>query len=74
MAAPFYDGKISGDAICGRSLLLVLFLAQEMFFLGTLVFPPPQTLTLPDSNSFWDKRTRLKEWADSYPPSRYLCV
>ena len=29
------------DAICGLSLLLVLFLAPRGFSLGTLVFPSP---------------------------------
>ena len=39
------------DAICGLSLLLVLSLALGGFSPGTLVFPPPQKPTFPNSNS-----------------------
>ena len=39
------------DAICGLSLLLVLFLALRGFSLGTLVLPYSQKTTLPNSNS-----------------------
>ena len=48
------------DAICGLRLLLVLSLAPRGFSLGTLVFFSPQKLTLPNSNSIWNARTRLK--------------
>ena len=45
-------GSNSGiDAICGFSLLLVLFLALRGFFLGTPVFPSPQKPTFPNSDS-----------------------
>ena len=37
--------------ICGLSLLLVLFLALRGFSPGTPVFPSPQKLTFPNSNS-----------------------
>ena len=49
------------NAICGLSLLLVLSFAQRGFSLGTLVFSSPQKPTLPNSNSIWNARTRLKE-------------
>ena len=39
------------DAICGLSLLLVLSLAPRGFSPGNPVFPSPQKLTFPDSNS-----------------------
>ena len=39
------------DAICGLSLLLVLFLAPRGFFPGTPVFSSPQKQTFPNSNS-----------------------
>ena len=39
------------DAICGLSLLLVLSFAPRGFSPGTPVFPSPQKLTLPNSNS-----------------------
>ena len=39
------------DAICGLSLLLVLSLAPRGFSPGTPVFPSPQKLTFPNSNS-----------------------
>ena len=39
------------DAICGLSLLLVLFSAPRGFSPGTLVFPSPQKPTFPNSNS-----------------------
>ena len=56
------------DAICGLSLLLVLSLAPRGFSSGTLVFPSPQKLTLPNSNSIWNARTRLNEfiWTPRY--------
>ena len=38
------------DAICGLSLLLVLFLAPRGFSPGTPVFPSPQKPTFPNSN------------------------
>ena len=45
-------GWISGlDAICGLSLLLVLFSAPRGFSPGTPVFPSPQKSTFPNSNS-----------------------
>ena len=50
------------DAICGLSLLLVLFLAPRGFSPGTPVFPSPQKPTLPNSNSIWNARTRLNEF------------
>ena len=50
------------DAICGLSLLLVLSLAPGGFSPGTPVFPSPQKSTLPNSNSIWNARTRLKEF------------
>ena len=46
--------------ICGLRLLLVLSLAPRGFSLGTLVFFSPQKPTLPNSNSIWNARTRLK--------------
>ena len=39
------------DAICGLSLLLVLFSAPRGFSQGTPVFPSPQKPTFPNSNS-----------------------
>ena len=39
------------DAICGLSLLLVLFSAPRGFSLGTPVFPSLQKTTFPNSNS-----------------------
>ena len=39
------------DAVCGLSLLLVLFLALRGFSPGTPVFPSPQKPTFPNSNS-----------------------
>ena len=39
------------DAMCGLSLLLVLPLAPRGFSPGTPVFPSPQKLTFPNSNS-----------------------
>ena len=39
------------DAICGLSLLLVLFLVPRGFSPGTPVFPSPQKPTFPNSNS-----------------------
>ena len=39
------------DAICGLSLLLVLFLAPRGFSPGTPVFPFPQKPTFSNSNS-----------------------
>ena len=39
------------DAICGLSLLLVLFLAPRGFSPGTPVFPSPKKPTFPNSNS-----------------------
>ena len=39
------------DDICGLSLLLVLSFTPRGFSLGTLVFPPPQKPTFPNSNS-----------------------
>ena len=40
----------SVNAICGLSLLLVLFFGLRGFSLGTKVFPSPQKTTLPNSN------------------------
>ena len=48
------------DAICGLSLLLVLFLAPRGFPQGTPVFPSPQKPTFPNSISIWNFRTSLK--------------
>ena len=39
------------DAICGLSLLLVLFLPPRGFTLGTPVFPSPPKPAFPNSNS-----------------------
>ena len=50
------------DAICGLSLLLVLSFAPRGFSPGTPVFPSPQKLTLPNSNSIWNARTRFNEF------------
>ena len=50
------------DAICGLSLLLVLSLAPRGFSPNSLVFPSPQKLTLPNSNSIWNVRTRFSEF------------
>ena len=50
------------DAMCGLRLLLVLSLAPRGFSLGTLVFFSPQKPTLPNSNSIWNARTRLKRF------------
>ena len=45
-------GSNSGiDAICGLSLLLVLFLVPKGFSPGAPVFPSPQKPTFPNSNS-----------------------
>ena len=41
----------SVNTICGLSLFLVLSLAPRGFSLGTPVFPSPQKLTVPNSNS-----------------------
>ena len=49
------------DATCGLSLLLVLSFAPRGFSPGTPVFPSPQKLTLPNSNSIWTARKRLNE-------------
>ena len=50
------------DAICGLSLLLVLSLASRGFSPGTLIFPSSQKLTLSNSNSIWNARTRLNKF------------
>ena len=50
------------DAICGLSLLLVLFPAPKGFSPGTPVFPSPQKPTIPNSNSIWNARTRVNEF------------
>ena len=50
------------DAICGLSLMLVLSLAPRGFSPVSPVFPSPQKPTLPNSNSIWNARTRLKEF------------
>ena len=45
-------GSNSGvDAICGLSLLLVLFFATKGFSPGTPVFPSPQKITFPNFHS-----------------------
>ena len=45
-------GSNSGiDAICGLSLLLVLFLVPKGFSPGAPVFPSPQKPTFPNSDS-----------------------
>ena len=44
------------------SLLLVLSFAPRAFSPGSPVFPSPQKLTLPNSNSIWNARTRLNEF------------
>ena len=51
------------DAICGLSLLFVLSLAPRGFSPGTPVFPSPQKLTLPNSNSIGKARTRFGKQA-----------
>ena len=50
------------DAICGLSLLLVLSLASRGFSPSALVFPSSQKLTLSNSNSIWNARTRLNKF------------
>ena len=50
--------NISVKAICGSTSFLVLSLAPKGYSLGTLVFPSPQKLTLPNSNA----QTHLKEF------------
>ena len=50
------------DAICLLSLLFVLSLAPRGFSPGSPVFPSPRKPTLPNSNSIWNARTRLKEF------------
>ena len=50
------------DAICGLSLLLVLSLAPRGFSPVSPVFPSPQKLTLPNSNSILNARTRSNEF------------
>ena len=52
------------DAIFGLSLLLVLSLAPRGFSPGSPVFPSPQKLTLPNSNSIWNARTRFSEFTE----------
>ena len=52
----------SVDAICGLSLLLVLFLAPRGFSPGTPVFPSPQKPTLQNSNSIWNARARFNKF------------
>ena len=47
-----YPGLNPGvNAICGLSLLLVLYFAPRGFSPGSLVFPPPQKPTFQNSNS-----------------------
>ena len=46
----------------GQSLLLVLSLASRGFSPDTPVFPFPQKLTLPNSNSIQNAQTRLNEF------------
>ena len=41
--------------VCGTSLLLALVLAPKDFSPGTPIFPSPQKLTFPNSNSVLDK-------------------
>ena len=49
---PIWPGSNpSVNTICGLSLFLVLSLAPSGFSLGTPVFPSPQKLTFPNSNS-----------------------
>ena len=50
------------DAICGLSLLLVLFFATRRFSPGTPVFSSPQKPTFPKKNLS----------VDVLPPNRYL--
>ena len=45
------------DTICGLSLLLVLYIVSRGFSPGTPVFPSPQEVTLPNSNSTDLERT-----------------
>ena len=53
------SGSIFGlDAICGLSLLLVVFLAPRGFSPGTPVFPSPQKQTFPNSNSIQEPVSR----------------
>ena len=42
---------LASTPLCGLSLLLVLSFAPRGFSLGTSVFPSPQKLTFPNSNS-----------------------
>ena len=49
------------DTVCGLSLLLVLYIVSRGFCPGTPVFPSPQEVTLPNSNSIWNARTRFNE-------------
>ena len=49
------------DTICGLSLLLVLYIVSRGFSAGTPVFPSPQEVTLPNSNSIWIARTRFNK-------------
>ena len=50
------------DAMCGLSLLFVLSFAARGFSPGTPVFPSPQKLTCPNSNSISNARTRFNEF------------
>ena len=53
------SGWILGlDAICGLSLLLVLFSTQRRFSPGTPVSPFPQKQTFPNSNSIQEPVSR----------------
>ena len=73
MAATVYEREISRRRHMWAEFVLgSLPYSEIFFFLGTLVFPFPQTSTLPDSNSFWNERTRLKEGAGSYPLAIYV--
>ena len=65
-----------GGVCCWFSPLL-----RNVFFWVHWFFPSPQTSTLPDSNSFWNERTRLNEFLTTpkcfrgrLVPSRYLYV
>ena len=49
---PFFNNRtLSSNTVCGLSLLLVLPLAPRGFSPSTPVFPSPQKLTFPNSNS-----------------------
>ena len=62
------------DAICGLSLLLVLFLAPRGFSLGTLFLPSSQKTTLPVPNSNLTRNQVDKEPLCGCPTSKSLFI